>query len=111
MNTLNTLNTPDATLQVGRHRGRLVSAVARTDGSWLLWLASVPKFRHDSRLRAALAAHLPAALESAARADQARLDRLEAEATARRQRWAALKARHASEKALKAAQNDPEAIA
>lgn len=80
--------TPDAVLRVGRHKGRLVSAVARTDGGWILWLASVPRFRRDVLLRAALAAHMPAALESAARSDQEHLDRLEAEAQARRQRAA-----------------------
>ncbi len=84
----------NAVMPFGKHAGRLISTVTKEQPGYLLWFCTLPKARADARLCAALATYLPGALLGAAAEDRARIERREAEAQARRQRMAEIKAAH-----------------
>ena len=95
---ITTTNKPDAILGFGKYRGQRVSAVARSDGSYICWMSALPKHRGNPTMRAALAAHLPVAIERAAQQDVEYWARHERE---RQERIARLRARR---EALQAAE-------
>lgn len=68
---------PDACFTFGKHRGLLVSTVARSAPGYLLWVASIKPTRADPKLWAAVRAHLPLAAELLEQRDQAEREVLE----------------------------------